>query len=238
MLFIYKYIVNTKGANMKKLSFMLILVLFLTSSSILFCQNDVSSRGLFGGVNFANVSGDDIENNEQITGYRIGGFVTKQLGQKFQLQFEGMYSTKGWLIKYDYQDDNYSNRRHYIENEISLSYIQLGMLGRVVDAVNNNVDISMLFGPLVGLNTYAHYDNKHVKKHTYQGEVDTEIFKEDGDINDVNSLDFGLAFGFGLTVYNVILDARYEMGLSNVYDTEMDFEAKNSVLSLMIGYSF
>lgn len=215
---------------------MVLLMLFVLSSALL-AIDKASSKGFFAGINFANVTGTKINNNEQVTGYKIGGFLTKQVGKTFYLQFESMFSTKGWKFKNKYQDDQYSNKMHFVEEVVTLNYIQLGMLGKVVEPVSNRVNINMLFGPMIGINTYAYYDYEHIIEHTLHGEVNTVVYKSDGEITDINSIDLGAVIGFGLTVYNVFLEARYELGFSEVIDPS-PIEPKNSVLSLMIGYVF
>jgi hypothetical protein len=65
---------------------------------------------------------------------------------------------------------------------------------------------------------------------------------DEGDIDDVKATDFGLIFGGGLDFWaplgKIMLDARYTMGLTTVYESDIDLDMRNSVFSLTLGYCF
>jgi hypothetical protein len=61
---------------------------------------------------------------------------------------------------------------------------------------------------------------------------------ENGELkSDFNQFDLGLNMGVGFTFNKVIIDLRYNIGLSEVaaYDP---FDGKNRVLQLSLGYKF
>ncbi|MFT6843349.1 MAG: opacity protein-like surface antigen [Psychroserpens sp.] len=90
------------------------------------------------------------------------------------------------------------------------------------------------FGPQLGflLSGESKYEE------TYGGETtsETEDIKEF-----TNSIDFGLNFGVSFDIAeNIMIAARYNLGLSNIIDEEDgdDEKLQNSVFSLSLGYRF
>jgi serine/threonine-protein kinase len=55
---------------------------------------------------------------------------------------------------------------------------------------------------------------------------------------DVKIMDFGLIFGAGVEFGKITVDARYNLGLTTIDDSEEEADVKNSVISIMVGYSF
>lgn len=70
-------------------------------------------------------------------------------------------------------------------------------------------------------------------KYKYENAVEVE-----DDIEDVKTMDFGLVFGAGINIGPATIDARYNLGLTTTDDSEDEFDVKNSVISIMLGYSF
>jgi opacity protein-like surface antigen len=76
----------------------------------------------------------------------------------------------------------------------------------------------------------------------------TTTIDSDEDVKDAyKTLDFGFNFGAGYDfTENLFVSARYNAGLSNVSDVSIanilgnsiEFDAKNSVISLSVGYKF
>ncbi len=66
--------------------------------------------------------------------------------------------------------------------------------------------------------------------------------KTDGDsfdIEDTNVIDFGLNFGLGYKLDSGLnFSARYNLGLSNIDDSDSNVETKNSVFQFSVGYFF
>ncbi|MGM0441874.1 MAG: porin family protein [Elusimicrobiota bacterium] len=109
------------------------------------------------------------------------------------------------------------------DSYIAFDYIEVPMLAKVsVDSLFFNA------GPSLGFNASAKM-------------VDDD--GNDNDLNDVRSLDLGLAVGAGYDTGIMTIEARYTMGLSNIYDWS-DYEyfddpdMKNSAITILAGYSF
>ena len=67
-----------------------------------------------------------------------------------------------------------------------------------------------------------------------------EFEGETFDTKDITSnVDFGLNFGLGYKLASGLnFSARYNLGLSNVDDSDFDVEIKNSVFQFSVGYFF
>lgn len=61
---------------------------------------------------------------------------------------------------------------------------------------------------------------------------------EDTDIkDDCKKMDFAIPVGVSYEFSNIVIDARYNIGLTNVWDDSYD-SSKNSVFQLTVGYKF
>lgn len=71
-------------------------------------------------------------------------------------------------------------------------------------------------------------------------EIAFKIGTEEDALDEVTkSMDFGLGLGAGYELSNgLMFDARYNLGLQNIYDGEGDFEIKNTGLQIGLGYRF
>ena len=88
-------------------------------------------------------------------------------------------------------------------------------------------------GPQIGFLLSA---NSEIKE-TFNGESETS----DQDFKDsVKSIDFGLNFGASYDVSeNIIIGARYNLGLSNINNEDGDAnKINNTVFSFSLGYRF
>ena len=56
--------------------------------------------------------------------------------------------------------------------------------------------------------------------------------------DDVNDIEFGLIFGAGVNISTFIIGFRYNLGITDILKDSDSDSVKNSVFSLMIGYSF
>ena len=64
----------------------------------------------------------------------------------------------------------------------------------------------------------------------------SEFLGNTSDVSDsFNSVDFGLVFGGAFDFGGLVIEARYTRGLTSIVEIG---DAKNSVISVMLGYSF
>jgi hypothetical protein len=59
------------------------------------------------------------------------------------------------------------------------------------------------------------------------------------DIKDAcNKFDFSIPVGLSYEISNVVIDARYNFGLTKVYKGSDVIKSKNSVIQITLGYKF
>ena len=213
---------------MNKAKVILIAILLLIFSTVVFAQG-ITGKGIKVGLNLANWTGDDadftgdLDDKKIRTGFVFGGFITYEINETFSLQPEVYYSMMG--VKYESS----------IEGEdftvtFKTDYIQIPILAKFNLSTKNNVKPNIFIGPALSINLNAKYEMEVVGQ-TIEGDM-----KDFG--MDIKSTDFGLVFGAGVNFGKISVDARYNLGLSTIPDTEEDVDIKNSVISIMLGYSF
>lgn len=178
-----------------------------------FANAQETKFGVKAGLNIANIGGD-IEENKSLVGFHVGGFAEIKLSEKFAIQPELLYSAQG--VKYDGDGDA----------KTTLGYLNIPVMAKFYVADK----FSLEAGPQIGFLLSA-----------------KDKFEEDGISVDLDtkdaykSIDFGLNFGAGYDfTENLSAGVRYNLGLSNIADTEDsdDFKINNSVFSISVGYKF
>jgi hypothetical protein len=183
-----------------------------------------TTLGVKGGINIANVSTDATDlppDLDSKTGFVGGAFATFGLGSLFALQPELLYSQKGFGASEG--DLSATLGVNYIEIPVLLkAQFKLAMLRPAIYA-----------GPVVSFETSCNLDVVGVS-------VDCD--SDDGFV-DRKTTDWGAVFGanldFILGPVILILDGRYQLGLTNLADVEdADESVKNSVWQIMAGVGF
>ena len=187
------------------------------------------SIGIKGGLNFASLSGEDVDDFDSKTGFIFGGFATYPINEQFSFQPEVMFTMKG--AKYEYSDsdgDEYMSEK----NIVSLNYLEMPLLGVMNIPMQATFDPKLYFGPSLAINLSA------TSEYEYEYEDYYVSYSESGeeDLEDVNGLEFGLIFGGALEFNSLILDLRYNIGLSKIFSDDDYIEISNRVFSLMLGY--
>jgi len=184
-----------------------------------------TTLGVKGGVNVADVSTNSIDlptDLDSKTGFVGGAFATFGLGSLFALQPELLYSQKGFGAS---EGD--------LTAELGVNYFEIPVL------LKAQFKLAMLrpaiyAGPVVSFETSCNLDVIGVS-------VDC-----DGDEGfvDRKKTDWGAVFGanldFILGPVILILDGRYQLGLTNLADVPeaADEEVKNRVWQIMAGVGF
>jgi len=183
---------------MKKL-FLLTIVAVLGISTVTAQEVKFGAKA---GVNFANLTGDDIGDVDGRTSIHIGAVVNIGISEKFAVQPELIYSAQGVTSG---------------DITAKLDYINLPILADFAVAKG----FSLQAGPQIGFNI-----NDKIES---DGEGDGGSF-------DAESIDFGAALGAQYAMESgLFFQARYNLGLSEIVE---DADAKNSVLSLSVGFFF
>jgi hypothetical protein len=159
--------------------------------------------GIKAGANFANLkasSGDDDESMDMKIGFHVGGFVNIPIGETFAFQPELVYSAEG--AKESEDDDELKINLGYINVPLLLQYNASGFFAET--------------GPQVGflLSAKSKFD-------IGGDETETDIKDElkGTAFSWVVGLGFKTQSGFGV-------GARYNLGLSNIVDTDDDDAGK------------
>lgn len=204
-----------KGEMMKRISIIMIAVVFCAS---LANAQGITGYGIKGGLNIANLTGDDVEDTDPKMGLAIGGFLTYSINETFAIQPEIYYSMQG--AKQEVPDEDMD-----IDIDYDYDYIQIPALVKFYIPIEASISPNLFLGPALGINVNDKF------------KIDFEGMEVETDAN-VKTLDFGLIFGAGVDVGPVTIDARYNLGLTATDDSEEEFDVKNSVISIMVGYSF
>ena len=204
---------------MKKFTFALMLAaVALFVASPLFAEGMMF--GIKGGLNMANVTGDDTEGTSMKIGGVGGVFMTYNITEIFAIQPEVLFSMKGAS-----QDT--------LSTTVSLkfNYIEIPLLFKVTLPTEGKIKPSLYAGPALGILMSAN----------------AEVGGVSADIKDqMKSTDIGILAGAGIGYQMengslLSLEVRYEVGMTSIVDTgdsDVGADVKNSVISVMVGYGF
>lgn len=179
--------------------------------------------GMKGGLNLANLKSDSDTNIK--AGVHAGFFVEIKLDDKFSIQPELLFSMQGAKSEYPFELDG---TVYDVEETVKLAYLNVPVMAKFYATR----EFSILAGPQAGFLVGA----KDKVKVTYQGESNTQTV----DAKDyVQSVDFGLNFGIGYDFSDKVgVEARYNLGLSNIFKVEEDGEGNNRVIQFSLSYKF
>lgn len=195
---------------MKKI---LLFVAIITLGISTFAQ-DVK-YGVKGGLNIANLGGDDPEGDSKASFY-LGGFVTFQLNKNFEFQPELVYSQQGSKA----EEDNY-------EAKFKANYLNIPLLFKA--KVFGSEHLKAVAGPQIGILVSSELSSDDPLS---EEEMDFKKYMKDLDF----ALGLGLEYDFD---DKFTFSARYNWGLSKIFDQDMvESDAKNSVFQIGVAFSF
>jgi len=200
---------------MKKLLFVTLVMLVAVSVSSL----AQTKFGLKAGVNIANYGGDAEGTDARIAPY-FGGFANFAISEKLSFQPELLYSMKGAKSSYkdEWEEEETTDKLSYLDIPLMLKYNVAGGL-------------NLQAGPQVGLLLGAKQKNEY-KSDEGSGSVEMDVKEY------MKKIEFGLGFGLGYDFGAFGIDARYNLGLSNIYDSEEDVKITNNVIQIGVSYKF
>jgi hypothetical protein len=182
--------------------------------------------GVKGGIGIAELSLSenslDFDSRTTFTG---GAFATFGLGETFFLQPEVLYAPKGAKGDLDGVDATFA-----------LDYIEVPLLvGAGFNVGSGSVQPRVFAGPSVGFEIGCDVSGS-------EGGTSVSLSCSELEL-ETTSVDFGVVFGaavaFPLGSVQLIIDGRYDLGLTNVNDTEGDDESlKNRAWQFMAGVGF
>lgn len=131
--------ITFKINRMKKIMF-IALVAFLSTTAV----NAQTTFGVKAGVNFANLSGDDVEEADSRTSFHLGLIAEIMLSENFAVQPEVLYSGQGA------EEGDMTLKLDYITIPVMLKYY-----------VSNGLSIEA--GPQVGFNVLAEAEGEDIE---------------------------------------------------------------------------
>ncbi|MFV0305807.1 MAG: porin family protein [Moheibacter sp.] len=205
---------------MKKM-FLVVAVLFTGITA----TNAQTKFGIKTGVQIANLTGDDADDVSSKLGFNVGGYANIRLSEAFAFQPEVLFSLQGSKLDETYTDGTYTE---VIDQKVNLNYINVPLMMKwyAYDGLNFE------FGPQIGFNVTA----KSKGDYSYSDGTESYSDSLDYDIEDTETIDFGLNIGAGYELNNGLnFGLRYGLGLTDVVK---DSDVKNSVFSFGVGYTF
>lgn len=192
---------------------MIVMFVCLLGFSTLAVSQVQFALGVKAGPNFANIDtkADVGENYKNRTGFHGGAFALIKL-TKIGIQPEILFSQQGSTVKINSQDfdANYS----YVNIPVILKLYLIGGL-------------NLQAGPQFGFVTNAEQEFPDIN-----GAITTADIKDQ-----LKGMDLSAALGLGWDLpFGLTLDARYNLGLSDISDFEGSQTAKNQVFQLSVGF--
>ncbi len=206
---------------MKKFMFVsMVAAMTLFAAAPLFAEKMMA--GVKGGVSIADFTGDDAEGFSSKMGFVGGGFFCYNISEVFGIQPELLYSMRGAT-----EDDEEG------EIESTLDYIEIPLLLMVNIPTEGKIKPMLYAGPTFSFLMSAEVESIDVKD--YVKSTDIGILA-------------GAGIGYKMTSGLLFIEGRYEVGFSSAFDLSDEQleeweltenpDAKNSVISVMLGYGF
>lgn len=192
---------------MKKATLAVLFVMFTTAAA--WAQASVS-LGLKGGLNFANINASSVgAAYNSRTGYHAGAFVNIKL-TKIAIQPELIYSVQG-------------------------SDISTATSSQALDLAYINIPVMFKFYLIGGLNLQAGPQFGFLA--SSKGPDPTGATSGSVDYNSfLKSTDFSIGVGAGFDISKFSIEARYNIGMSEIQDNAALSAAKNQAFQLSLGY--
>jgi hypothetical protein len=189
-----------------------------------------TTLGVKGGINVADVSTDVAEfellGTSSKTGFVGGAYANLGLGGLFAIQPELLYSQKGFKAE-----------ETGVEAQFKVNYFEIPVLLKAQFPMEM-IRPAIYAGPVVSFETTC-------KLGLAEGEVsaDFDCDSEEAGVDERKKTEFGAVFGGNLDLFLgsivLTLDARYQLGLTNLADSpDVNEEVKNRVWQIMGGVGF
>lgn len=162
------------------------------------------------GFNLATMTSDDDASMK--FGLVAGADLTYQVAQPFAVSVGAFYSMQGAKA-----DEKYNGVK--VDETASLDYINIPVMANYYVMPG----LAIKAGIQAGLNV------KH------EGKVEADGNSVTSDLQHVNTVDFSIPLGASYEFSNFVIDARYNLGLTKIYDVS-GVTSKNSVIQVTLGY--
>jgi len=209
---------------------MLITLMLITG---LFAQSNMTLVGmtLVGGINYSTIAGDDIDDAENLRGFRFG--IQKKLENGL---IGGVtYSQRGYSIseKNSYYDNYYGDVTEEIKTKFKVNYLT----AYVLKPIPMETEIDFFVGGELGYFMSAELKLRASYKDDAEDYTDSETMDFDGDDwddIDGNKLDYGFVFSGRYTINSQMsIVGTYYFGLAELTDAT---DAKNRSFQINLAY--
>jgi opacity protein-like surface antigen len=179
--------------------------------------------GFHGGVNIADLAGDDVEDTESLTGINVGASIMFSIAGNLGLQVGGSYSEKGAKV---------SDVEPGVDAKFSLAYIEFPVLLRYSIPSSSALGFHLFGGGAIGLESKCEVEGS-------DGGVTVTVDCDEAGF-EVTSTDFGLMGGAGVDIgvtdrIDVMIDLLYNYGLITVDDSGEEGDVKNRAFTIRAG---
>lgn len=196
---------------MKKILLLSLLLMGIASAKTAFAQVQFS-LGIKGGVNFANLNVQDAQATwDGRTGFHGGAFALFKL-TAFAIQPELIFSQQGSTVKFQSQDI-----------KANFSYLNVPIIAKFYLPLGLNLQL----GPQFGFLTTA--DSEFNPVSGTQTSTDLTDYYRNSDVS------LGMGIGWDLPL-KITIDARYNLGLTNIDDNASLSQTRNQVFQISVGY--
>lgn len=196
------------------------------------------------GVNFASISEsarlEEYETLEEksVAGFQAGLSFDLGLSDMFTIQPEVLFIQKGGKSTYKINDDN------KIVSRLYYNYVEVPVLAKLKFYKESGGGFYLLGGPFIGLAI----GGKTKTSTTVLGETTTTEddfnFDNDDEAERQRRTDWGVSFGGGVKFGQIFLDARYNLGINNLLDTDSNNQndeapyRRTRGIGVTMGYEF
>jgi hypothetical protein len=220
---------------MKRIIYKIFLLIVLSIPWFNAFPQQTIEYGIRGGLNISKIHGEYGVDSEPLTSITISIFISKPINEYFAFQPEITFISKG--AKFDYTP-------YFIVTEKDiLTYLEFPILAKAIFPIIDKIKIFILGGPAPSLLLRTKYKLKGVDANyiAYLLDIPTEGTFEDIGL-DTKPFELNLTFGAGISYSlknnSILLDFRYSLGLTNIFDLEPIVDAKNGVFSITSGVAF
>lgn len=184
-------------------------------------------------------------------GFTIGAALNYSINDRISIQPELNFIQKGYTQKSNstWTEDDDGRLITTVTTSTTkntLNYLEIPTLVKI--SFGGDTKFYVLAGPSFGIGLGGKYTNDSKITESYDDVSDTFKNSDKGNIKFGdrpenaegiyidNRLDFGLQLGGGILIARkILIEARYGLGLSNLYDSENNPETKNRVFQLTAG---
>lgn len=204
--------------------------MFFVAALAVFGMNSADAQVSFGvkaGPQMTNLIGDGADELDSKIGFNVGGYANIRFSEQLAFQPEVLFSQQGAKVDYT---ETIAGATYEYDGKVNLSYINLPLMLKWYAYEGLNFE----FGPQVGFNVAGKF--KETEKVSGTGTDLDGTFETEGDIEDLETVDFGLNIGAGYELpMGLNFGIRYSHGLTDIIK---DSDSKNSVIALGVGYTF